>query len=183
MRKRSWNALIEQAHLFDYLSRLTRPNNLAWRDPVEHVNRAEGAGADASAAREQRNRVLPEDRGAAASVTLGIRQGVEIRNERARWGGDDLIALPINDAHDIAPVISIAQSINHFQQRRFAFETHQAVDSRNQFHCVLIAEAREMAAHRKMARDAVIAQITDESVEDFDVELKDQRKANQDWVQ
>jgi hypothetical protein len=145
------------------------------------VNRAERASANTCATREHGNRAATENRHATASVALGI--GIESRYQRPQLGRDYLAAPPIGDAGDIVPLTVRAQPIGHLEQGRFAFEAHDAVELRQQLDRELVAEAREMATHREMARDPVVTEVADQCAEPIDIELKDQGKADQDRIQ
>src|SRR4030095_11517973 len=120
----------------------------------------------------------------AAGVAIGIRQRVEVRNERTELSRDHSVAcVAVGDSDDAAPVPASAEEIDHLHDRHLTFEARDTVEFGNNLKCVLVAETREVPAHREMAGDTVVAQVADERGKTIDVELKDEREANQDGVE
>ena len=173
--------LQQHAHLAHHLDRLAKPHHLAGRGAIEGVDRAERAGARAAAAGQQRHRLAAEQQGRLV-VPLRIRQGVQVRRQRAGLVGDDLAIPPPHHALDGAPVPAGAQRLDHLQERGLALIANHAVQLGHRDQRLLVAEARVVAAHGEMAVDARLAQHVDQRAVAADVELEDQREADQHRV-
>ena len=115
-------------HLLDHLVGLAHAHDLAGRRAVEGVDRAERAAADAAAARQQRQRREPADllrRLAGDPETAANRDPARAARGSRR---DDLAAVQIGDALDVAPVLAGAKPLDEFDQRLLALVAHDAVD-------------------------------------------------------
>lgn len=87
------------------------------------------------------------------------------------------------DASNVPPLLARAEKIHQLEKGQLSFEPHDAVEFRDQLQSGLIAETGEVPAHGVVAVDAAVAQVADESTEAVDVELKDQRKADEDRLE
>jgi len=172
---------MKRAHLARDLCRFARAHYLARRRAVEHVDRAERAGANAAPARQDRHRALAEDQ-RRVNAAVRIRKFVEIARQRPQRGSDGFIALAIRKSRDAAPRLTRPEAIGEFEQCQFAFEAHDAVELGHQRQRVLMAKAREMAAHRKVGIDTVGAEPPDQLREALDVKLENQREADDERV-
>ena len=91
-------------------------------------------------------------------VALRIRQLVEIFEQRPRRCGDHSLIATICDAMNVAPVLARADGVRQLDQRCLSLEPDDAIQFRNQFESLLIAQAGKVPAHREVAIDAVRAQ-------------------------
>ena len=86
--------------------------------------------------------------------------------------------LVVGDALDAAPFLVGPDEIHELDQRHLSFEAHDAVELGNQLKRVLEAEAREMATDGEVAGHAIVPKIAGELGKAADVELEDQREAD-----
>lgn len=174
--------LVERKHLLHYGGGFSGTDYLAGRGAIEGLNGTEGAGAGAAAAGEQGDGFASE-RGFGLEVANGIRQAVEIIDQGTHRSCLHAIALAECDALHGLPLASGSDAIRQFQERHFPLEANHAVEFGEELKIVAGAEAGEMSAHGEVAADACLAQQTDEAAVLGDVELEDQREADDHRVE
>ena len=171
-------ALVQQLDLVGDMRGIAGAHDLARRGAVEHVDRAEGARPDATAARQDVRRAAPQ-KCPLYLRAVGIGQRVEIVDQRAQRRADDAAGVVApRKPRDAAPLAAGAQHIGELQQRHLALEAHDTVELGDHLQGRLPAEAREMTANRQVAGDAALAQCAHELGKARQIELKDQRQAD-----
>ena len=95
----------------------------------------------------------------------------------------DLPAPAVADPLDVPPVLPEPDPVAQLEQRELALEARDAVELRNERERLLGAQAREVAADREVAVDAARPQVSGQLLEPVDVELEDQREADDDRVE
>ena len=171
--------VVEHPHLLGDLRGPPCAHDLPGSRSVEHVDRAEGAGACAAAAREQSARTSV--RGCSGSGRCGCGCGSSSRSPiSARMRVSTIsLAVSIDRCRRSPPVAPEAEMVDELEQGQLALEAHDAVELRDERQRLFRAEAREVAAHREVAVDAVHPQVLGQPLEPMDVELEDQREADE----
>jgi hypothetical protein len=103
-------------------------------------------------------------------------------NEGAQRAAGDSVRARVGKARNGAKIAASAEHVSKLEQGLLALETHDAVELGNVFDRLGIAERRKMAADGEMAVDSSVPQGTDQTREARQVELEDQRKADDQWV-
>ncbi len=98
-----------------------------------------------------------------------IRQRIEVLDQMSGGRGDDHLSVSIGQAIDRAPISAGDEAAGQLQQRLFALEASDAVKLGDKFERALITETGEMSPDDEVARDAVLAQETDQCAEPADI--------------
>ena len=147
--------VVEHPHLFDDVLGRAQAHDLAGGRPVEHVDRAERAGADTAAARQHVGRVAAEE-GAPLIFAVGIGKAVEIVNEGAQRAAGDCVRARVGKTRNAVKIAAGAEHVGEFEQRLLALEAHDAVELGNVLDRFGVAERRKMAADGEMAVDPAV---------------------------
>src|SRR5712692_1810882 len=150
---------IEAAHLAHDLYRLARAHYPSRRGAIEGMDRAERTGPGASPAGQYRHHTTTQHPFRLV-VAFRIRQLIQVFDLRARRRGRNLVIAKIRDALNVVPIFASADCIRQFEQREFAFEADNTVQSGNQFKRGLVTEAGEMAPHCEVTINILRAQPT-----------------------
>src|SRR5208283_5792561 len=96
---------------------------------------------------------------------------------------DLLTAVLVDQSADGMPFLGRAETIGQFEQRHLAFIADDTVHRGDQRESLFGTETGEMAAHREMARDAIVPQIVTQLAEAIDIELENQGESDHDRVE
>src|SRR5215470_3658177 len=180
-KDRDVSLFMQHPHFLDHFRRLSRSHDLARSSSIESLDGAEGAGSSAAAARQQRQ-CLAAEHALRLEISLRVGKAVEIVDQGPQRSGHTLLAVSVRYTMDSPPVTSSSDRVGQLQQGHLAFESHDAVEARDQLQGFDVTEAREMPAHGEMTSDTCSAQPLDERPELMDIELKDQRKAYDEGI-
>ena len=99
-------------------------------------------------------------------------------NEGAQLAADDAVSARVGQARNVTKIAACAEHVGKLEQGLLALETHDAVELGNVFERFGIAERRKMAAYGEMTIDAAIPEGAHKTREARQVELEDERKAD-----
>src|SRR6185437_15219987 len=176
---------IEGAHLFHDERGLAGADDFAGSGAVEGLDGAEGAGARAAAAGEERKSFVA-DGGLGLVVAVRVGEQVEVVDESAHGGSGYAVRCPagwpvlcaVGDAGDGAPVEAVADDVGEFEQGHLTFEADDAVELGDHVEGLDVGEAGEVSAHGEVAAHAGVAQHADDALVLQNVELEDEREAD-----
>src|SRR6185437_12661095 len=180
---------IEGAHLFHDERGLAGADDFAGSGAVEGLDGAEGAGARAAAAGEERKSFVA-DGGLGLVVAVRVGEEVEVVDECAHGGSGYAVRCPagwpvlcaVGDAGHGVPVEAVADDVGEFEESHLAFEADDAVELRDHVEGLDVAEAGEVSTHGEVAFDAGVAEHADDALVLENVELEDEREADDDRV-
>src|SRR6185437_16083690 len=107
---------------------------------------------------------------------------VEIVNEGAERAAGDTVRARISKARNGAKIAARAEHVSELEQGLLALEAHDAVKFGNVSDRLGVAQRRKMSADGEMTVDAALPQHRDQTREARQVELEDQRKADDQRV-
>src|SRR6185369_2678925 len=121
------------------------------------MDRAEGTSARATATRQDRHNTSTEHC-LRFVVTIGIRKLVQIFKQGARFCQPYSIFIAICDAMNCSPICAGYYRVDQLNQRSLSLKSHHAIEFRNQFQRLFIAETWEVPAHCEVSIDTVLAE-------------------------
>jgi hypothetical protein len=103
-------------------------------------------------------------------------------NEGAQRAADDTVRALVRESRDVMKIAARAEHVSEFEQRLLALEAHDAVELGNVFDRLGVAERGKMATDGEVTVDPAISHDTDQTREARQVELEDERKADDQRV-
>ena len=168
---------VELTHFLDHSGGRTQAPELAALSFVERADAAEAAIPRTPPAPEHRSH-----RQILAAIidvrAIGDRQQIEIVENRPKGIEDDLVALPVGDARDAAPVLAQTKLLHEFDQGPFALEADDGIGSGDPLQDLGRIEARIVSANGDVRSAARDAQRFDHSAERGRHILEDEREAD-----
>ncbi len=115
-------------------------------------------------------------------LAVRIGEAIEVVNERPQIVADNAVGRGVCEARDFAEITVRAQCVRKLEQGLLALEADHAVQPRDVLDRFTIAEGRKMAANGEMTVDATVPKGPHQTREARQVELEDERKADDQWV-
>src|SRR6185369_6617577 len=135
------------------------------------MDRAEGTSARATTTRQDRHNTSTEHC-LRFVVTVGIRQLIKVFKQLPRFCQSYSVFMAKCDAVNFSPICARHYRVYQLIQRGLSFKAHHAIEFRNQFQRLFIAQTGEVPAHGEVSIDTVPAKQIQEGGILIDEELK-----------